>query len=307
MIPLGGIAGWRFLQRTQATQQAAFEKGPELQKDIAYFTEKIGAITSAADLVADRRLLKVALGAFGMDSEIDKKAFIRKVLVEGTTDPKALASRLTDKSYARLSDAFGFGEAGGPNTADAGFATTITAAYKTHAFEVAVGDADNNMRLAMNFRREVAALAARGEDGASWYNILGSKPLRQVFEKAFGLPASSPGSTSTASATSSPTRRAPSSARARWPPSAIPPRSRRCSTASSPAPRSRPARAATAPPRWRSRSCRTVPPPARTASSASSPRRADGEAASACRDPRLRPSAVSRGTPASSAPLPPRG
>ena len=46
------------------------------------------------------------------------------------------------------------------------------------------------MRLAMNFRREVAALAAQGEDGASWYNVLGSKPLRQVFEKAFGLPAS---------------------------------------------------------------------------------------------------------------------
>ena len=29
-IPLAGIAGWRFLERTQAAQQAAFEKGPEL-------------------------------------------------------------------------------------------------------------------------------------------------------------------------------------------------------------------------------------------------------------------------------------
>jgi hypothetical protein len=44
------------------------------------------------------------------------------------------------------------------------------------------------MRLAMNFRREIAELAARGENGASWYNVLGSKPLREVFEKALGLP-----------------------------------------------------------------------------------------------------------------------
>ena len=44
------------------------------------------------------------------------------------------------------------------------------------------------MRLAMNFRREIAELAAQGEDGASWFTILGSKPLREVFEKAFGLP-----------------------------------------------------------------------------------------------------------------------
>ena len=49
-----------------------------------------------------------------------------------------------------------------------------------------MGGADNDMRLAMNFRREIAELAA-GE-GGSWYSVLGSKPLRQVFEKAFGLP-----------------------------------------------------------------------------------------------------------------------
>ncbi len=54
-IPLAGIAGWRFLERTQEAQKAAFEKGPALQREIAHFMEKIGSVTSAADLVADRR------------------------------------------------------------------------------------------------------------------------------------------------------------------------------------------------------------------------------------------------------------
>jgi hypothetical protein len=187
-VPLPGIAGWRFLERTQARQQAAFEKGPELQRDIAYFAEKIATITTAADLVADRRLLKVALGAFGMEGEIDKRAFIRKALEQGTTDPGDLAARLTDPAWRKLADTFGFGNPGGARTGDAGFAAKIIAAYKTRAFEAAVGDADNNLRLAMNFRREIADFAAQGTDGASWFSVLGSKPLRQVLEKAYGLP-----------------------------------------------------------------------------------------------------------------------
>lgn len=186
VIPLDGLAGWRFLQKTQTKQQASFEKSAEVQRDIAYFTENIGKITRAEDLVADRRLLKVALGAFGLEGEIDKKAFVRKVLEEGTSDPKALAARLTDKSFAKLSDAFGFGSSTGARTATAGFAAKITDAYKTRAFEVAVGDVNDNMRLAMNFKREIATLAA--SDTASWFSVLGSKPLRQVVEGALGLP-----------------------------------------------------------------------------------------------------------------------
>jgi hypothetical protein len=188
-IPFPGIAGWRFLERTQASQQAAFEKGAELTRDIAYFEEKIAGVTTAAELVADRRLLKVALGAFGMESEIDKKAFVRKVIEEGTTDPASLANRLTDKSWHKLAKTFGFGDPGGARTGEVGFAAKIVAAYKTRAFEAAVGEADNSMRLAMNFRREIAELGQQGEDGASWFTILGSKPLREVFEKAYGLPA----------------------------------------------------------------------------------------------------------------------
>ena len=83
-IPLQGIAGWRFLERTQETQQAAFDKGPQMAREIAYFEENIGKVTSTAELMSDRRLLKVALGAFGLEQDIDKKAWIRKILDEGT-------------------------------------------------------------------------------------------------------------------------------------------------------------------------------------------------------------------------------
>ncbi|MFT3975434.1 MAG: DUF1217 domain-containing protein [Amaricoccus sp.] len=188
VVPLSGIAGWRFLQRTETAQKAAFDKSAEVQKDVEYFTQKIGTIKSAADLVADRRLLKVALGAYGLSDKIDAKAFIRKALEEGTEAEDSFANRLADTTYARMAADFGFGNEAGAQTAKTGFAAKITEAYKTNAFQAAVGEVSDTMRLAMNFRDQIGALSAG--TGKSWYTVLASKPLRAVFEGAYGLPAS---------------------------------------------------------------------------------------------------------------------
>lgn len=191
-VPVSGIAGWRILQRTQGTQRAAFENSADIRADLAYFEKNIGAVGTAADLLADRRLLKVALGAFGLGDWIDRKAFIRNVLQEGTTAPNSLANKLTEPSFKKLSAAFGFGDAGGAQTTSAGFAAKISDAYKTRAFEAAVGETDENMRLALNFKREIADLAGKeGETGGSWYAVIGSRTLSEVAQYAFGLPVKS--------------------------------------------------------------------------------------------------------------------
>ncbi|MBK5927644.1 DUF1217 domain-containing protein [Rhodobaculum claviforme] len=191
VLPLGGYGGWRFLNRTLETQQAQFAKSPMVQRDAAYFREKIGQVESAADLVADRRLLRVALGAFGLDDALPNRFFIRKVLEEGTQAPDAFANRLADKRYAALSRAFGFGDSETPLTGTAGFADRILKSHETRQFEVAVGNQDQNMRLALNLRRELSELASGDQsERAKWFTVMGTPPLRQVFEAAFNLPRS---------------------------------------------------------------------------------------------------------------------
>lgn len=191
-VPLSGIAGWRVLQRTQATQQKAFNNSADIRRDVEYFEKKIGSVKSVDELMGDRRLLKVALGAYGLDDWVDRKAFIRKVLEEGTTKDDAFANKLSNAAFKQLSAAFGFGDASGARTATDGFAAKITAAYKTRAFEAAVGDTDEDMRLALNFKRSIADLAGDpGEKGGSWYSIIGDKNLSKVVQYAFGLPTSS--------------------------------------------------------------------------------------------------------------------
>jgi hypothetical protein len=171
-------------------QQKAFETAPELQRDTAYFSENIGKISSAGELVSDYRLLKVALGAFGLDDDLPNKALIRKVLEEGTLDPESFANRMVDKRYFALAEAFGF-DLGTPRSKLSDFAPGLLDAYRTRQFEIAVGTQNQDMRLAMTLERELTTLIARGNtaDG-KWFSVMGNPPLRKVFETALGLPAS---------------------------------------------------------------------------------------------------------------------
>lgn len=190
VLPLSGYAGWALLTRTMTAQTTAFNKSPEIVRDEDYFRAKIGSVTTADQLVSDRRLLKVALGAFGLDSDLNNKAFIKKVLADGTTSSTALANKLADKRYAQFSAAFGFDQTT-PATQSADFATTILTAYKDREFETAVGEQDDDLRLALNAQRELTSLAGKSStENVKWYTIMGSTPLRTVMQKALGLPTS---------------------------------------------------------------------------------------------------------------------
>ena len=191
VIPLGGSAGWAFLKRTLPAQKAAFEGTAAAKRDEAYFREKIGKIDTAAQLVADRRLLHVALGAYGLDSDIDNKFFIKKVLEEGTLRTGTLANRLADKQYQKLSADFGFGDFTTPRTKLSDFADKTLALFKTRQFEKAVGEQDSDLRFALNAERELPALAKQtSSEDTLWYTVLGNAPLRKVFERALRLPQS---------------------------------------------------------------------------------------------------------------------
>lgn len=187
-IPTGGIAGLRFLDQTYESQMSAFSRSPMVERDLAYFLEKAGEVTTAEELVRDRRLLRVVLGAYGLDAEIDKGAFVRRVLEEGTLDPRSLANRLADPAWAEMSRALGFGDFGGEFWRPAK-REEIAERYRVRQFERAVGDVDVNIRLALNFRREIGAIAENADTGgAAWFRIMGSRPLRTVIEGALGLP-----------------------------------------------------------------------------------------------------------------------
>lgn len=189
IIPQSGLSGWRFLQRTMDAQSRVFEKRPELSRDTAYFEAKISRINSAAELVADRRLLRVALGAFGLQDDINNRFFIQKVLEGGVLKEGSLANRLGDDRYRQMSRAFGFGDLVVPSSKLSDFGAKITDLYRRQQFEVAVGQKSEALRLALGATRTLPDLASGGEtDRTKWFMMMSRPPLRSVFETAFGLP-----------------------------------------------------------------------------------------------------------------------
>ena len=189
VIISSGLSGWQFLKSTFDRQSTAYNESPQIKRDVDYFAENIGSVRTAEDLVSDRRLLTVALGAFGLQDDIDNRFFIQKMLEEGTTADDALANRFTDSRYRDLSEAFGLGPGEVPGTLFSDFAGDIIARYQSASFEIAAGAQDETMRLALYAERIVPEITAgSGSVDQKWFSIMGQPPLRAVFEKALGLP-----------------------------------------------------------------------------------------------------------------------
>lgn len=189
ILPQSSLAGWAFLTRTQARQEESFNASPLLERDVAHFQKAIKDITSAQALVENRTALRVALGAFGLQDDIDNRAFIRKVIEDGTSERGALANRLSDKRYLAFAQAFE--HLSQPNGAPppSGLADKIAAAYRSREFEIAVGEQDPSMRLALALQRELPNVAAEFKThSAQWFAILGNPPLRKTLQTSLGFP-----------------------------------------------------------------------------------------------------------------------
>lgn len=188
-IPTGGLAGWRYLSRTYERQLELFAKTPLTQREISYFKKEISSVASARDLVADRKMLKVALGAFDLLGDINSKAFIRSILESSLEDPKSLVNRISDPRYKELAKAFDFSATKDGNVQKVGLADRIIRQYYVKSFEVAVGEQSEDLRLAMAAKRTLSELSLKDvSDNTKWLRVLAHPPLRAFIQTTFGLP-----------------------------------------------------------------------------------------------------------------------
>lgn len=162
-----------------------------IERESAVFRDAIGSVESADDLMKNPRLLLVALNAFGLEEKVRSTTLLKGVLEQGTGDPSDLANVLGDERYVELAKAFEFDRPTKNPMQDKAFIDGIIGDYKTHEFEVAVGNVDENLRFALNFDRAIPQLANNSSsENTKWFNVLGTTSLRKVFEAAIGLPSS---------------------------------------------------------------------------------------------------------------------
>ncbi|MBK8174748.1 MAG: DUF1217 domain-containing protein [Rhodospirillales bacterium] len=159
------------------------DKQPEVESKVNYYRENIANVTSTDDLLNDRRLLSIALGAYGLESKVDSKGLLRKLLSEDPTSSTSLAQRMADSRYQSFAKAFAsLREDGGASVKTAANVDAVVSAYQQTQYEKAVGRNDTAARQALYFSR-VASTAAD-----SVYKVLTDKTLGAVVRGALGLP-----------------------------------------------------------------------------------------------------------------------
>ena len=88
-----------------------------VEDEVGYYVSNISNVKSIDDLMADSRLLYVAMGAFGLDSTLETPERIREMMEGGVADPDSPANKLADKRYANFVAAFDFAAHGDATTA----------------------------------------------------------------------------------------------------------------------------------------------------------------------------------------------
>ena len=82
---------------------------PVISRELQYYRDTIGSITSIDEFMANDRIYAYAMKAYGLEEMTYAKAFIRKVLESDLTDTSSFANLLTDTRYKTLAAAYDFG------------------------------------------------------------------------------------------------------------------------------------------------------------------------------------------------------
>jgi hypothetical protein len=157
---------------------------PQVKRDSDYYLANIGNIKSIDDFMANDRIYRYALTAFGLDDMAYAKAFIRKALTEGVDDQNSFANRLADPRFKDLVENFNFTRYGDSATVFTRTQQGTVDRYVRQTLEVQAGADNEGVRLALYFQRNAPSATTP-------YSLLADKALLKVTQVALGLPEAS--------------------------------------------------------------------------------------------------------------------
>lgn len=146
-----------------------------------YYRDHIGDVKSIDDLISDKRLLSVAMGAYGIDAANEDPAFIRGMLSGGVTDPKSPANIFGDARYKAFVTAFDFVGYGADTTARDAVTSVTPELYETKTSLGLEGVTDAYVA------GESAYYQAHVSDLHSIDDLMGDQRLLNFALRSFGL------------------------------------------------------------------------------------------------------------------------
>jgi hypothetical protein len=176
------LANYRFVSGNLDRTLASTAKKPQVARETEYYLANIGNVKSIDDLLADDKLFRYAMKAWGLEDMSYAKAFMRKVLTEGIDSSKAFANTLSDTRYKEFAEAFNFQRYGDVATVFNSAQQGTVDRYMRQTVEQEAGSQNEGVRLALYFERKASSIT-------SPLSILADKALLKTVQTALGLPA----------------------------------------------------------------------------------------------------------------------
>jgi hypothetical protein len=170
----------RFLEDPERTEvrETATEKAEKYQ-------EKIQSVDSVSELLADRDVVDVVIGAFGFDPEEVTDDFLKQAFASDLSDPKSFVNLQSDSRWAELVASFNF-DAEGNLTRETigtvqqrGEVMETVNKYLRQTLEEAEGESNEAVRLALYFQRTAPTVTDA-------YGLIADDALMAVFRTTFG-------------------------------------------------------------------------------------------------------------------------
>lgn len=171
----------RFNPTTLAADQGRFAKRGDVKNEIAYFREKVAKVTTPEEFMKDYRLMKFALSAFSMESQMDYPARIKAVLMGDRNDEKALVNRMSDSSYRSINRAFDFFNSGVKKLQNQSFINSLVENYVANQHEQSLSVMNSSLTDGLYFERKIKSVT-------SAYQIIGDPVLFPVIKTALNIP-----------------------------------------------------------------------------------------------------------------------
>jgi hypothetical protein len=180
LVGLSAPQAWSVVQRQGAALEARFATQATLTREIDRFRERAAAITDPEALLKDRRTLQFMLESYGLESEINKTAILRKLMTQNPDAEGSLANQMTDQRYRQFARDFSGWDAQVPFRKAAAIGNIIER-WQTARYEKQLGQDAPGLREALYFQRNAPG-------ATSVLQLMSDPALALVLRVGLGLP-----------------------------------------------------------------------------------------------------------------------
>jgi hypothetical protein len=176
---IDNITGWALLQKNGPAIEKAYASTNSSVTDIAYFKSVAATLTTPDALLKNYRALTFVATAYGLGSQIDQTAILKKLMTQDPTATTSLAQQLSDNNYRTFANAMS-NWSPPPFSTQAGIDSAV-AGYQQHSFDTSIGTDSVPLQEADYFAHNAQGLT-------TIYQLMSDKALLDVVTTALGIP-----------------------------------------------------------------------------------------------------------------------